>query len=131
MNKKIKNKLINLPIALLLLLGGILTFIITQQGIDDLFSTIIYIAFGILFVLSSITLVGSISKRSYLLTITTCSLYMLFFLGITTYILKTDKTGQGLVGLMFLVPQAAISLLAVLFSIFRLKNINHITSQSS
>jgi hypothetical protein len=121
MTYSIKNKLINLPVCLGLFFSGVLTILISQQGIDDTVSMIIYIAFGILFVLSGILLVASDANTGYVLTITTGTAYLVYFLVVITYMLKTDNTGQGLVGVMFLVPQAATSLIAVIFSIVRLR----------
>lgn len=132
MNKNIKIILINLPIAMLLFCCGYLFFEITRHISSHDLSKFVYALLTILFFISSIVLIFFISRISYYFTLIVCFVYLIFFIFVTIYTLKTDKTGQGLIGLFFLVPQAIISFLTIGFLMLRIKNFkNHITRQSS
>ena len=121
MKEGIRVKLINLPLSILLLLSGVSILLIAHQGIADSFSKIIYMAIGFLFILASVLLLYSTSRSAYIYTIIISVLYIILFLGVTIYVSQTDETGQGLIGVMLLSPQVIVSLLSILFSVFRMK----------
>ena len=131
MKNGIKARLINLPLSILLLLSGISILLITHQGIANSFSKIIYMTIGFLFILSSVLLICSTSRSAYILTIIISVLYIILFLGVTIYVLQKDETGQGLIGLILLTPQAVVSLIAILFSVFRMKHKTQLTLPGS
>ena len=88
-------------------------------------------AIGFLFILSSVLLICSTSRSAYILTIIISVLYIILFLGVTIYVLQKDETGQGLIGLILLTPQAVVSLIAILFSVFRMKHKTQLTLPGS
>ena len=121
MRKGVKNRLIAIPVSLLLFLGGLGLLQVAQQFKDDLAPKVTYALFAIFFMILSIGLLLLVSKICYIVTAAVCSIYIIFFAAVTVHTLNIDKTGQGLVGLFFIAPQAAISLVAAFFSIYKLK----------
>ena len=125
MTENTKIRLKSIPVALVLLLGGFGFFQLAQWSSNDLATGIFYVAFGALFIISSIALILSISKITYIFTIIVCAAYLIIFIIEAIQIFRADKTGQGLVGLLFLAPNALICFAAIIFSAYGFKrNIN-------
>jgi len=122
-NAKIISRIKRIFVALLLIVGSLGFFDIARYWVEGSVEIAIYFILAILFFLSAVGLLIFSSKASYIFTGIVSSLYIAFFLITFSVILAIDRTGQGLVGLLFLVPQVGAAIVAILFSHFECKKI--------
>ena len=123
MRPRILSAIKRIIIVVLLMIGSLAFLDMGSHWIKIVTGKLIYFTLSALFLSAALGLSLFATRAAYVFTSIVCSLYIIFFMVILGIILAIDKTGKGLVGLVFLMPQFVIAFVVALFSHFECKKI--------